>query len=147
MSSTQLDESITCCTSNWLKGWSQRGVVYGVTSGWQPDTSGVLQGSILGTVLFNVFRNDLEVGVECPLSKFANDTKFGRAVDSKELDVLERWAITNRMKFSRNKYWILHLRQGNAGYTHKLGHERLESSTAERDLGVWVDGKLNRSQL
>jgi len=67
-------------------------------------------------------------------------------VDSKELDVLERWAITNRMKFSRNKYWILHLRQGNAGYTHKLGHERLESSTAERDLGVWVDGKLNRSQ-
>ncbi|GAB0175594.1 hypothetical protein GRJ2_000024600 [Grus japonensis] len=50
------------------------------------------------------------------------------------------------MKFNQSKCWILHLGQGNPGYTHKLGDERLESSPAERDLWVWVDGKLNRSQ-
>ncbi|GAB0208978.1 hypothetical protein GRJ2_003363500 [Grus japonensis] len=34
----------------------------------------------------------------------------------------------------------------NPGYTCKLGDKRLESSPTERDLGVWVDGKLNMSQ-
>ena len=114
-------------------------MVYGVTSGCQPLTSGVLQGSVLGPVLFNVSINDLEVGVQCPLSKFANDTKFGGAVDSlegreallKDLDRLESWAIPSHMKFNKIKYRILHLRQGNAFYTHKFGNERLESSAME----------------
>ncbi|PKU46763.1 hypothetical protein llap_2922 [Limosa lapponica baueri] len=50
------------------------------------------------------------------------------------------------MKFNRSKCWILHLGQGNPGYTYKLEDERLESIPVERDLGVWVDGNLNRSQ-
>jgi len=29
----------------------------------------------------------------------------------------------------------------------RIGDERLESSLMKRDLGVWVDGKLNVSQL
>ena len=74
------------------------------------------------------------------------DSLEGREALQRDLDRLESWAITNRMTFKKSKCWILHLGWGNPGYTYKSGDERLESSPMERDLGVWVDGELNRSQ-
>ena len=50
------------------------------------------------------------------------------------------------MKFNKSKYQILHLGQGNSGCIYRLEDEILESSSAERDLGVLVDGKLNMNQ-
>ncbi|GAB0189127.1 cAMP-dependent protein kinase inhibitor alpha [Grus japonensis] len=104
--------------------------------------SSIPQESILGLALFNIFVGDMDSGIECTLSKFANDTKLcgvvkmleGRDAIQRDLDRLERWARANHMKFNKAKCKGLHVGQDNPKHNYRLGGEWIESSPEEKDF-------------
>ncbi|KAK4831263.1 hypothetical protein QYF61_016733 [Mycteria americana] len=73
-------------------------------------------------------------------------TKTRKIPLAKSLDRLEKWADRNLMKFDKVKCKVMHLRTNNPCTSIGWGAYHLQSSLAEKDLGVLVDTKLNMSQ-
>ena len=103
---------------------NERIVISIAESGWKCVASDVPQGSVLGLILFNIFISDLDKGIECTHSNFADDTKLGGVADTPEgpaaigqdPNELESWAERNLMSFNKGKCRVLYLGRNN--YTH-----------------------------
>ncbi|TRZ06717.1 hypothetical protein HGM15179_020390 [Zosterops borbonicus] len=131
-----LDRSALFWVRNWLDGRAQRVVVNGAASSWWPITSGVPQGYVLVTVLFNIFIDNMDAGNESFISKFADDTNLGACVNrledrrdlQRDLEWLDQWAESNKMKFNESKCRVLHFGHNNPLQCYKLGMVWLDSA-------------------
>ena len=102
----------------WLQGRVQIVVVNGSMSRWRWVMNGVPQGPVLGPILFNIFISDIDSGVDCTISKFADDIKLWAAVNTpegrdaiqKDLDRHEQRVQVNLMRFNKTN-WKLNMSQ------------------------------------
>ena len=137
---------------SFLTGRKQRVVVNGYSSGWAEVTSGIPQGSVLGPLLFVIYINDLPSNIISDIYLFADDTKLYSKIDSLEdasqlqedLRRLEQWSEKWLLRFHPDKCKVLDIGiRDRVSYEYFIGNTKLNHTTEEKDLGVFIDNKLN----
>ena len=102
--------------TDFLSSRSQRVVLDGATSGSAPVLSGSPQGTVLGSILFLIYINDLPDGVVNSTARiFAEDCIVYRPIRSKEdtkllqsdLDSVGSWEKTWRMQFNADECFAM----------------------------------------
>jgi len=74
------------------------------------------------------------------------DTLQLLAAIQKNFNWLERWAKWNLLKFNKGKCSVLRLRRNNCMHQDRLEADLLKRSSAEQDLGVLGDNRLDMTQ-
>ena len=141
---------------NWLSNRKQRVLVNGEYSEWLDVVSSVVQGSVLGPILFVIYINDIDMCLEDMegfMPKFADDTKVAKIVKDKKtademqaiIHNLEQWCNTWGMTFNTKKCSIMHFGHRNSQNIYQMNGEVLNSVSTQRDLGVLISNNSKPS--
>ena len=92
-----LQGELLYCIKDFLTGRKQRVMVNNTCSEWSDVTSGIPQGSVLGSILFLAYINDIVNGIQSNIKIFADDTKLYNSVNNynilqEDLLALSKWS-------------------------------------------------------
>ena len=142
---------------NYLTDRYQRVVLNGQTSSWAPVLAGVLQGSILGPLLFLIYINDLKSNAKL----FADDTSLFTVVNDKndcanilnnDLIAISTWAFNWKMLFNPDpkkpaqEVFISRKKQVQIDPSINFNNVEVERAPFQKHLVVILDEKLNFKQ-
>ena len=138
---------------DWIGGFlsnrRQRVILRNGASSWKNFTSGVLQGLILGPVLFLLFVNDIPDMISSTGKMFADDTKLYCQIMTKadcdnlqcDLNALSAWSKLWLLKFNAEKCVVLRTRAA-INYQYSLSTVYLQEVASQKDLGITVSNTL-----
>ena len=138
------------CLDGFLSNRRQRVSINNSFSPLSSVTSGVLQGSVLGPLLFTIYVNDLPSCVSSSLLMFADDTKLFRCIRSEmdvaqlqhDIDALFEWSKLWLLSFNISKCKHLRIGQQSHSSSYTLDGTTIDSVVNMRDLGVIIDSEL-----
>ena len=110
--------------------------------------SGIIQGSVIGPLLFIIFVNDLPNSIYSLCKLFADDLKLivcpsNYSVSSFDVSNLAYWQNIWCMHFNIDKCKVLHIGKQNPMLEYSLNDEVIDSVETQKDLGVLFNSKFN----
>ena len=146
-------------TYSWIQAWltsrTQKVVVEGETSNSLNVVSGVLQGTVLGPLMFLLYINDLSAGINSPIRLFADDCVLYRVIKTakdheclqQDLNTLVEWTKQWQMILNPAKCVTLNctrsLSPSVAAYI--INNTPLNSMKQHKYLGVMMNKSMSWS--
>jgi hypothetical protein len=127
-------------------------LIDGHSSNWAPVKSGVLQGSILGPLLFLIYVNDIGLYLNSSVRLFADDCTIFREVRNstdcdmlqKDLDILFQWTEDWQLSLNLPKCRAMRFtnKKNTIGYDYCLNGNPLEWCKCYKYFGVILNSHI-----
>ena len=144
---------LTSWIASYLSNRKQRVVMNGFETEWKPVEAGVVQGSVLGPILFLLFIHDINeyIPPNVTLQKYADDILayiIGKSIDAtlpqQVADGIKRWCTVNKMRLNEDKCKAMTIGDNNneALPTVKLSSDPMEIVPSYKYLGIEINNNL-----
>jgi hypothetical protein len=152
--SLKFSGSLLSWFQSYLHNRQQQVTALGSTSLPQPVRSVVLQGSILGPILFLLHVNDLpDAESWSTIATFADDTKLFKCISCEadstllqdDLNNINNWSSSSDLLFNQTKCKVQTISRKRMPImtSYTMDNTQLDHCVQERDLGVWITSDLS----